>query len=182
MKSSPKSAPADAVPAPRKRGPIQRERTQHVGETYGYAQVRAMLGPWAGSHGTPYEIYRSCCETVAQMTHAELTQLHHTQSARCSRCAVGHRADAELEAPKNEGSNSHAVLNRQQLQELTAQRAKDEEDKLARVAARRAQAEAKLREAHARATGRSLFGQPDFDAPLPVPAVPERSRKSRRRG
>jgi hypothetical protein len=176
------SAKPDAVPAPRKRGPIQQERTQHEDKVYGYAHVRAMLGPWAGSHGTVYEIYRSCCETAGQMTHSELTQLRCTQSARCSRCAVGHRADAELEAPKNEGSNSHAVLNRKQLQELTARRAKDEEDKLARVAARRAQAEAKLREAHARATGRSLFGQPDFDAPLPIPAVPERTRKSRRRG
>jgi hypothetical protein len=156
----------------------------HSGQTYGYAEIKSMSGPWAGSHGTTYEVYRTCCKTTTELSHSEITQLRCTRSEKCIRCSRRTRGEGELSA---EASSKHAVLQRQEMKGLLAQRTAEAADKQARVAARRAQAAAKLAEAHAQATGRALSGRPDFEAPLPVPVVApvvapvRRQRQSRRR-
>lgn len=177
MSSTPKQ---QAAAAALQGVPFKQPRADHSGQTYGYAQVGAMRGEWAGSHGTLYEVFRTCCKTTTELSHSEITQLRCTRSEKCVRCAGRTRGQGELSA---EASSKHAVRQRQEMKGLLAQRTAEAADKQARVAARRAQAAAKLAEAHAQATGRALSGQPDFEAPLPVPVVVpvRRQRQSRRR-
>jgi hypothetical protein len=175
------SAKPEAVPVPRKRGPIQRTRIQHEGQVYGYTRVVSMIGPWSGAHETEYEVLRLCCGTSGRMSHSELTNARSFRSKRCSRCAGDPAAIPGVPSAPS-GGHAHVVYNRQEVLGLLEQQAQERAAVLERVAARRAQAEAARHAAFERALGHPPSGRPDFDVPLPLPTVPERSRKSRRRG
>lgn len=162
------TAKQQAARASRKGKPIERERTRHEGETYGYIEVLRMLGAWTGAHTTMYAVRRLCCGSHSQMTHAELTNAKSFRSRRCARCAGDPSAVAGAPAQPSGGSEQ-AAANKQELQARQEQQALERAAAQTRVQAYRARAEAARVAAYRRELGHGPEERPDWDAPLPIP-------------
>lgn len=109
-----------------------------TGTTCGYQQVGEMIGSWTGAHSTRYHTLATCCGRCGSMTHSELGALIRKATVRCRECydklKVGVPIGCQLDGTPSEAPDT-----------LLKDRRRAQREMRKRIAARRADTEARLR-------------------------------------